>query len=120
MAGTKLSSTSKVQASTILEVLISMIFIIVVFGIAMMIYTNVLRQSLSVQQLHAQAILKEVLLKAENQSYNFNESFEVDSLRIQQDITTIDSGIINIHLTAYDNNDKQLAELNKMIIKKDE
>ena len=122
MAGATLTYNARVKSSTILEVLISMIFIIVVFGIAMMIYTNVMRQSLSVQQMHAQAILQDFLAKAENQSYNTSDSFMVDSLRIEQGISAAeaDSSLISIHLAAYDKNEKMLAELNKMIIKKDE
>jgi len=38
MAGAKLMYNDKVKASTIIEVIISMVIIVVVFGIAMMIY----------------------------------------------------------------------------------
>ena len=52
MAGRKLIRT-KIMASTILEVIVAMVIIVVVFGIAMMIYTNVLRMSLSVKKIQA-------------------------------------------------------------------
>ena len=64
MAGRKLIRT-KIMASTILEVIVAMVIIVVVFGIAMMIYTNVLRMSLSVKKIQAQAILKETLYNIE-------------------------------------------------------
>lgn len=122
MAGIKLIFNSRVKASTILEVLISMIFIIVIFGIAMMIYTNVIRQSLSVQQLHAQAILKSVLADSEKQPSLTNQVIKIDSIQVEQTIRLIgpDSGLVSVHLKAYDNNNKLLAELNKVILKKDE
>ena len=44
----KLRIKSKLAASSIIEVLISMVVIMVVFGIAMMIYANVIQSSLSV------------------------------------------------------------------------
>jgi hypothetical protein len=48
MAGNKLNT--KLSASNILEVIVSMVIIVIVFGIAMMIYSNVLRFSLSAKK----------------------------------------------------------------------
>jgi Tfp pilus assembly protein PilE len=116
MAGSKLSG--RVQASTILEVVISMIVIVIVFGIAMMIYTNVLRLSLSAKKMRAQALLQETMLKAEQTSGNTNQSFTVDDFRIEQEAGPYnnETSLTAIHLTAYDQNQQKIAELQKVII----
>ena len=66
MAGRKLTLNAKLKASTIMEVLIAMITIIVVFGIAMAVYSNILRSSLSVKKIQAQSVLAETLLNKEH------------------------------------------------------
>lgn len=116
MAGSKLNR--RVKASTILEVIVSMIIIVIVFGIAMMIYTNVLRVSLSVKKLRAQALLQETMIKAEQATGNTNQSLTIDDFRIEQEVTQYNnqSNLTTIHLTAYDQNQQKVTELQKVII----
>ena len=116
MAGNKLNS--QVNASTILEVIISMIIIVIVFGIAMMIYTNVLRLSLSTKKLRAQALLQETMLKAEQTTANTAQSLTIDDFRIEQEVSPYnkESNLTLIHLTAYDQNQQKIAELQKVIV----
>jgi Tfp pilus assembly protein PilE len=118
MAGSKLNG--RVKASTILEVIISMIIIVIVFGIAMMIYTNVLRLSLSTKKLRAQALLQETMLKAEQTTANTTQSLTTDDLRIEQEVSAYnkESNLTLIHLTAYDQNQQKIAELQKVIVTK--
>jgi len=118
MAGSKLDG--RVKASTILEVIVSMIVIVIVFGIAMMIYTNVLRLSLSAKKLRVQALLQEIMLKAEQTTANTTQSFTIDDFRIEQEAKPYhdESGLTTIHLTAYDQNQQKIAELQKVIINK--
>src|SRR5258708_16254399 len=101
MAGSKLNGT--VKASTILEVIISMIIIVVVFGIAMMIFTNVSRLSLSAKKIRAQAILQQAMLKAEQSTGNTNQSFTVDDFRVDQEIMSYNGkrDLTAVDLTAY-------------------
>ena len=118
MAGSKLNG--RVKASTIMEVIISMIIIIIVFGIAMMIYTNVLRLSLSTKKLRAQALLQETMLKAEQTTGNTTQSLTIDDFRIEQEVSPYnkESNLTLIHLTAYDQNQQKIAELQKVIVTK--
>jgi hypothetical protein len=122
MAGSKLKIQTRVKASTILEVVVSMVIIILVFGIAMMIYANVLRMSLSVKKIKAQAILQETLIKLEQVPATSNLSFSVDDFRVEQEIKPYnnDSGLTEIHLTAYDDNQQKIAELQKVIVNSNE
>ena len=118
MAGSKLNT--RIKASTILEVIISMIVIVIVFGIAMMIYTNVLRLSLSTKKLKAQALLQETMLKAEQTTANTTQSLTIDDFRIEQEAGSYnkESNLTLIHLTAYDQNQQKIAELQKVIVTK--
>jgi Tfp pilus assembly protein PilV len=115
MAGIKLNE--RVQASTILEVIVSMVVIVVVFGIAMMIYTNVLRTSLSVKKIKALAILNQAMLKAENNPESVTQSLTIDDFRVEQEIKpySTNNNLTEIHLTAYDQNQQKVAELEKVI-----
>jgi type II secretory pathway pseudopilin PulG len=108
---------NKVKASTILEVLISMVIIIVVFGIAMMIYANVTQSSLSVKKIKAEAVLNGYLQTAEKSTGNTTQSFTVDSLRIEQTIKSYNTekNLVEIDLVAYDAGQQKVAELHKVI-----
>ncbi|MDB5146207.1 MAG: hypothetical protein JWQ57_227 [Mucilaginibacter sp.] len=119
MAGKKLMVQTKIRASTILEVVVSMVIIILVFGIAMMIYTNVLRLSLSAKKIKAQAILQEIVLKSEQTKNLSTQSFIIDDFRVEQEIKPyLDDTLLNeIHVTAYDGNQEKITELQKVIIK---
>lgn len=116
MAGSKLKT--RVRASTILEVVISMVIIVVVFGIAMMIYTNVLRMSLSVKKLRAQALLNEMALSTEHNTEGTPSDVVVGDLRIQQEIKPYngDADLVELHLTAFDENKQKVAELQQVIM----
>jgi len=122
MAGSKLTLKTTVKASTIMEVLIAMILIIAVFGIAMMIFTNVLNSSLSVKKIRAQAILQEALITAEKADNNVSQSISVDDFRIEQEIKPYNdnAALIDVRLTAFDQNQQKIAELEKVILNKND
>lgn len=122
MAGGKLKSRHQVRASTIIEVLISMVIIMVVFGIAMMIYANIVQSSLSVKKIRAQAILNEVLQTDESVPIINATTINVDNIRIEQVVKVYpsESQLSQIDLTAYDNNGKEITALHKVIINKNE
>jgi Tfp pilus assembly protein PilE len=122
MARNKITCSTKVKASTILEVLISMVIIMVVFGIAMMIYANVTQFSLSVKKIKAEALLNEYLQTAEKSNGNTTQSFNVDSLSIQQTIKSYNTekNLVEIDLAAYDANQQKVAELHKVIMNNNE
>ena len=122
MAGSKLNNKARVQASTILEVIISMVIILVVFGIAMMISANVLRSSLSVKKIKARALLNELLIKAENNKENTSQTFTLDSFRIEQEIkiSEVNNNLMEVHLTAFDENQEKVDDVQKLILDKHE
>jgi type II secretory pathway pseudopilin PulG len=115
MAGSKLKH--RVGASTIIEVVISMVIIVIVFGIAMTIFANVTRLSLSGKKLKAQALLRQAMITAEG-TLNSTKTITIDEFRIEQEVKPYqqNSALSDIHLTAYDQNQQKIAELEKVII----
>jgi Tfp pilus assembly protein PilV len=122
MVRVKLNIKSKLAASSIIEVLISMVVIMVVFGIAMMIYVNIVQSSLSVTKIRAQAILNQTLQADETSVNSSSTTFTVDNLNIEQTVKNYNNepNLTEIDLAAYDANGKQLITLHKVIINKNE
>jgi hypothetical protein len=118
MAGRKLMVKGKAKASTILEVLISMIIILTIFGIGMMIFGNVSRLSLSAKRIKAESILQERLLNIEQGNIGSGESVTIGDFQVEQEVKLYGDGkqLSQIHLTAWDNNHEKIAEVQKVII----
>src|ERR1700749_5174102 len=101
MAGSKL--TAKIKSSTILEVIIAMVIMVLVF-------------SLSAKKLRAQAVLKDILL---NSTADGNKSVTAEGFRIEQEIKIYANSpnLWEVHLTSYDDNQLKIAELKEIILK---
>ena len=120
MVRVKLKHSARAKASSILEVLISMVIILIVFGIAMMISANLLRSSLSIKKINAQAVLSKLMIKIESKAYLTNKTFKLDSFIVEQEFIApaVNPDLIEVHLTAYDVNQEKITDLKKLIIKK--
>jgi type II secretory pathway pseudopilin PulG len=107
----------KVRASTIIEVLISMIVIMVVFGIAMLIFANVTRSGVSEKKVRSSAVLQQILLDDERTTDLASRTFTVDSLRIEQQVKNYNGqgSLVEIDLRAYDTGGQLTAETHKII-----
>lgn len=94
-----------------------MVVIVAVFTIAMMIFGNVQRLSLTGKKVKAQAVLREVLLKTEQHMVIGNEAVTMDEFKVGQEITEYgqSNDLYQISLTAYDNNGKMVAELKSVV-----
>lgn len=102
-----------------LEVVVAMVIIIVVFGLALMIYTNVMRMFLSEQKIKPQAVLQEKLMQAEREKNPVNKSLDTAGLHIEQqvDVYANDTLLNRVSLIAYDGNRQKIAGLQKLIPK---
>jgi len=115
MAGIKLRH--KVQASSIMEVVIAMVVIVTVFGMAMMIFSNVMRSSSSVQKIKAQAILRQAMYTAEKNKENLTKTYNLGDFSIEQKVSAYPGNpdLSVIELKAYDLNGQLKASLQKII-----
>ena len=101
-----------------MEVVIAMVIIVLVFGIAMIIFSNVLRLSLSEKKIHASAVLREAVLKAENNPANASQTFIVGDFKIVQEAGPYNGNtdLTDLHLTIYDQNNQKIDELQQVMI----
>jgi hypothetical protein len=118
MAGRKLTIAGRARASTVLEVVISMVIIIIVFGIAMMIYGNVTRMSLSGQKIRAEAVLAEVMRGMQGAEPVSDTETIIAGFTIKRSVKTYaeNGKLLQVELKAYDENHQVLAELNELIL----
>lgn len=116
MAGIKMKLKLKLNASSLLEVLVSMIIIVLVFSIAMGIHSNILRASLPVKKYRAHAVLQEVLTNLRI-SEDGKQSFVAGGFRINGEITTDDknSALKLVQLSIYDESNKEMDTVRKVI-----
>jgi Tfp pilus assembly protein PilV len=114
----KLRADARVKASTVIEVVVSMVIIIAVFGIAMMIYANITRISLSGQKLKAQAALSQVMKDIDISEQGSNEISVINDLTIERSVKAYagDNKLLEVDLKAYDKNHLPLAELHQLIV----
>lgn len=106
----------RLASSSILEVVIAMVVIVMVLGISLMIYSNVMRMSLSSRQLKAQFILSQAMMEV--QAGQTDERMVIDDWQVKSEIKPYQQGgqLSVVHLTAFDPEEVKVAELTKILI----
>lgn len=118
MDGNKVKGIKRLKSSSLIEVLVSMVIIVIVFSIAMGISTNIFRLSLSFKKLKAQASLNRLLIQLEKKPPHVTQkNFIFDEISINQVVTKYlnSDNLKVIHLTALDENKEKLGEVKKII-----
>ena len=108
----------RLKADSLLETVVAAVLIVIIFGIAMMIYSNVIRSSLSVKQLQAASLLEEAAAEITN-----TRSITTGSVR-KGDFTIYFSAMpwdetrksLKLHLAATDAKGDTVAIINKLIL----
>jgi type II secretory pathway pseudopilin PulG len=110
----------RVAGSSILEVVIAMVIIIMVLGVSLTIYSNVMRQSLSQAKLHAQLAVQQSFQQAREGKQIL--AIPDTAIMIEQEETPYEEGsrLLNIHVKAFNRDHELLAEGRTIIIKADE
>jgi len=121
MAGRKLIVKSRAKGSTVLEVVISMVIIVLVFSTAMMIYGNVTRMSLSAQKLRAQAMLAQTMKAVQSTESTQSIKSVIAGFTVERTVKPYDGNtqLLEVDLKAYDENNQLLAELSQLILAND-
>ena len=91
----------RLEGSTLIEVLIAMVIIVVIFTIAMQVFANVMRTSISTTQIKVEhqmrAIAKEIKFKGDGQ----DETRILDSVRYELKITpSVSEGLSQLEISA--------------------
>lgn len=73
----------KLEASTLIEVLIAMVIIMVVFGIAIQVFSNILHTGVSYKKLQVQNQLQLLSEQVKQKGYLAEETVKIDSVNYQ-------------------------------------
>ncbi|WCT13655.1 hypothetical protein [Mucilaginibacter jinjuensis] len=108
----------KVQASTMIEMIVAMTVIILVIGLGLMILSNVMRLSLSGKQIKANALLQEELIKTTNSGQVTNESLIKNGWRIDKTFkpNIYGESLLEADFIIYDQNNIKIAHLESIIV----
>ncbi len=110
----------QVPGSSILEVVISMVIIVMVLGLSLTIYSNVMRQSLPQAKLHAQLAVQQALLQARHQEQVATAPDTAITIEQEEKLYEEGSRLRSIHVKAFNHDHELLAEGSTIIIKADE
>lgn len=107
----------KCKASTLLESLVAMVLIMICFGIAMMIYVNVMSSDNNRQKLSAQLLLNQVALEGKQEKKYLDEKIEAGNMTIQKTVAPYKEAdnLSLLTLTAFDKNGKMIAQHKELI-----
>lgn len=116
MAGIK--PTTKVNASSLFETIVALMVIVLVFGIAMTMYVNILRTSSSLAELKAAQRLEALAKETKEKRSYFDEYFEEDAFVIEKRVGKYmdREGVLLLNFEAFDKSKKRLAERKEIII----
>jgi hypothetical protein len=115
MAGVE--QKNRIKASSLFETIVALMVIMIVFGIAMTIYVNVMKNSSSLAELKASLRLEEIARETKDGKKYFNESFETEGVQIEKKISVYKGreGIILLEIVAFDPLKKRLADYKEII-----
>jgi len=113
----KVKKISRLKADSVLEVVIAAVLVVVIFGIAMMVYSNVLRTSRPVKQVRAAAILKSMAIRIEQQRDTLLADTAAEGLTITRRVRPSGTkGTVDLQLVATGVAGDTLAVFNKVIL----
>ncbi len=97
-------NSGRIASATLIEVVVSLVIVMIVFGIAMMIYINVLSSSNSERVLDINLLLKELSDETIVNNRFFDERMERDGVRIIKSVDEYDNikGLVHLHFEVID------------------
>jgi len=121
MAGSKVGK-GRVEAATILEVVVALVILVIISGIALTVFGNVVRSSISVKKIKAEAALQDLLVQTESESDYTRLSVTSGDLKLIREIKPFepDPAVSVLQLSALDANGLEVATLKKLVIDEQE
>ena len=108
----RLKIDNKVNASSLFETIVALMVIMIVFGIAMTIYVNVMNNSTSLSELKASLKLDELARETKEKKSYFDETIEDESTLIEKKVKKYNDkeGLLLLDIQAFDKTNKRLAD----------
>jgi type II secretory pathway pseudopilin PulG len=109
---------SAVKASTLLEVIVAMVIILIVFTLAIGIYNNVLGRADSVKKEQVNAMTAHLISQSINERNWNDEEIRQDSITLQKTVVPYEkyTDLVLITVTALEH-DKQIGQSRKIVKK---
>ena len=97
-------NSRRIKSATLIEVVVSLVIIMIVFGIAMTIYINVLSSSSSERVIDIKLLLKELSDETITENRFFDEHIERDGLKIVKSVDEYNNikGLVHLHFEVVD------------------
>lgn len=107
----------KLKASTLMESMVAMVVVMLCFGIASMIYVNVMNSKNKRIELHAHLLLNNIAIQTKKLDLFIDEEIREGEIIITKKVETYKeiSGLSWLKLTALDANGKIIATHNALI-----
>jgi hypothetical protein len=107
----------KLQASSILEVVIAMLLVTIIMSISMVIFSNIMKSSFNTRKIEAFARIKVLSIATKKEKRFITEEYLEADYKIQKQVENYanTSGIIQIKWFAEDKDKKLLAEYREIV-----
>lgn len=108
----------KVQAATLMEVLVAITIIMIVITISTMVFLNVTGSSFTGEKLRSVLLMNEVSIETRKNKSYFDEEIKKENILIQKrlDKYTGQSDLLLFHLSAYNESQKFLGERKEILL----
>jgi hypothetical protein len=108
----------KIKASSLIEVVVAMVIMVITFGVGMMIYHNILRSGINLQKVKAEHLLYKVTEKTIESKSFFDEDFIEGALLVRKKVGSYqnNASLLLLELQVFTKEEKLLAESNVLIL----
>jgi cytochrome c-type biogenesis protein CcmE len=115
MAEIKRENNLTMAASTMLEVIVAMVMILIIAGIALTIFSNVISQAPSYKKIKAAGIIEETFVKAPLNPTD--ESFQAEDWRVEKKVAYYgtEERLRLVQITVFDSDNKIISQMSRII-----
>jgi type II secretory pathway pseudopilin PulG len=108
----------KLRAATLIETLIAMLIILLVLGVSIMVYVNIMKSDQHFKNLKADLSMEEVAAQtSERQNYH-TKTIMKGERRVKRTIANFESAsnVKHLQLTAFDNQNNKVKQYHELVV----
>ncbi len=108
----------KIQASTLQETIIALTIVIICFGVALMVFVNVISSERAWERLNSELLIKRISTETKLHKTFYDESIGYKQYRIEKIITEYQENekLIQLSLKVFNINDQLINQQNELIV----
>ncbi|MBO9702110.1 MAG: hypothetical protein J7604_18015 [Sporocytophaga sp.] len=108
----------KIKASSLIEVVVAMVVMVITFGVGMMIYHNILRSGINLQNVKAEMLLSRIAEETVRSKSYFDEDIKEGELIVRKKVGKYQNStsLLQLEIQVYSKEEKLLAEGNNLIL----